>query len=171
MLLVLRFRHLNASPLLSDPISFLHFRVHPSDTNAQRKYSTKTLVSCISILYRNMTSQLKITTFANEILDKVFAHLTNKDEWLALCRTYRSFKSSAQQLLFRDIQIPVQHVIGSAGRCFQLSSVLTGASHLIHSVRAIQIDCRLEGAYPYATSSLSDKQSTPSLPDFQAYSI
>ncbi|KAI4943608.1 hypothetical protein J4E91_009245 [Alternaria rosae] len=47
-------------------------------------------------------SQSKITTFANEILDKIFAYLTNKDDWFALIKTHRSFRASAQQLLFRE---------------------------------------------------------------------
>jgi hypothetical protein len=96
-----------------------------------------------------MTSQPKIMTFANEISDKIFGQLANKDEWLALCKTHRSFKSSAQQLLFHDIQVPAQHVAGSTGRCSQLSGALTAAPHLVGSVRALQIDFQLEGAYPY----------------------
>lgn len=96
-----------------------------------------------------MMSQPKITTFANELLDKVFAYLVSKDDWLALCKTHRSFKASGQQLLFCDIQIPAQHTTGSPGRCSMLQRALTAAAHLADSVETLQIDCRLEGAFPY----------------------
>ncbi|KAI4640419.1 hypothetical protein J4E93_008625 [Alternaria ventricosa] len=60
-------------------------------------------------------SQSKITTFANETLDKIFAYLADKDAWLALIKA---------------------------------------APHLAGSVQTLQIDCQLEGAYPYGKLSL-----------------
>ncbi|KAI4957944.1 hypothetical protein J4E86_005084 [Alternaria arbusti] len=74
-------------------------------------------------------SQSKITTFANETLDKIFAYLANKDAWLALIKVHN-------------------------GRCSMLSTALTAAPHLAGSVQTLQIDCQLEGAYPYGKLSL-----------------
>ncbi|CAN9314660.1 unnamed protein product [Alternaria sp. RS040] len=90
-------------------------------------------------------SQPKITAFANEILDNIFSLLIDKDDWLALCKTHRSFKASGQRLLFRDIQIPAQHSAHSTGRCSMLLGALTAASHLLGFVETLQIDCCLKG--------------------------
>ncbi|CAN9322982.1 unnamed protein product [Alternaria alternata] len=90
-------------------------------------------------------SQPKITAFANELLDRIFAYLVDKGDWLALCKTHRSFKASGQRLLFRDIQIPAQHSAHSTGRCSMLLGTLTAASHLVGLVETLQIDCCLKG--------------------------
>ncbi|CAN9202097.1 unnamed protein product [Alternaria alternata] len=88
-------------------------------------------------------SQPEITAFANELLDKIFAYLIDKSDWLALCKTHRSFKASGQRLRFRDIQIPSQHSAHSTGRCSMLLGALTTASHLMDLVETLQVDCRL----------------------------
>ena len=76
-------------------------------------------------------SQPTITAFAKELLDRIFAYLVDKGDWLALCKTHRSFKASGQRLLFRDIQIPAQHSAHSTRRCSMLVGGLTAASHPI----------------------------------------
>ncbi|CAN9323796.1 unnamed protein product [Alternaria alternata] len=90
-------------------------------------------------------SQPKITAFANELLDRIFAYLVDNGDWLALCKTHSSFKASGQRLLFRDIQIPAQHSAHSTGRCSMLLGTLTAASHLVGLVETLQIDCCLKG--------------------------
>jgi hypothetical protein len=94
-------------------------------------------------------SQPLITTFANEILDKIFGYLVDKNDVLSLCKTHRSFKASGQLSLFRNIQIPAQHVEGSTGRCYMLLDALDGLPHLFDLVETLQIDLRIENAYPY----------------------
>ncbi|KAG9188029.1 hypothetical protein G6011_01952 [Alternaria panax] len=89
-------------------------------------------------------SQLRITTFADEVLDKIFAYLVDKGDWLALCKAHRSFKASGQRLLFCDIRIPAQHGAHSTGHCSILLWALSTASHLMDLVETLQIDCRLE---------------------------
>jgi hypothetical protein len=96
-----------------------------------------------------MMSQPKITTFTNELLDKIFAKVDDKSSWLALIKTHRNFKASSQQLLFRDIHIPAQCIIGSEARCLLLLKALKAAPYLLDAVQTIQLDCRLVGAYPY----------------------
>ena len=44
-------------------------------------------------------SQSKITTFANETLDKIFAYLADKDDWLALIKGKVAAKNSSQDVL------------------------------------------------------------------------
>jgi hypothetical protein len=57
-----------------------------------------------------MPHQSAICTLPNELLDKIFVHLTDKIDWLSLCRTHRSFVASAQRLLFRDVHLPAQYL-------------------------------------------------------------
>jgi hypothetical protein len=56
--------------------------------------------------------------------------------------------------------------MGSTGRYFQLNSALTCASHLSGTVRTLQIDCRLGGAYPYGNLILEQQAIRAILPDF-----
>jgi hypothetical protein len=58
-----------------------------------------------------MTRQSTTYTLPNELLDKIFVHLTDKNDWLRLCQTHRSFKASAQRLLFRDVRLPAQYLV------------------------------------------------------------
>jgi len=44
-------------------------------------------------------SQSKITTFANETLDKIFAYLADKDTWLALIKGKVAATNSSQDIL------------------------------------------------------------------------
>jgi len=44
-------------------------------------------------------SQSKITTFANETLDKIFAYLANKNAWLALIKGKVATTNSSQDIL------------------------------------------------------------------------
>ncbi|KAL1795327.1 hypothetical protein ACET3X_007143 [Alternaria dauci] len=89
-------------------------------------------------------SQPKITTFANELLDKIFAYLVDKDDWRALCTTHRSFTASGQRFIFGDIEIPAQHRSSSTARCSLLLRALTDSPHLVELVQTLQIDCCLE---------------------------
>ena len=94
-------------------------------------------------------SQPKITAFANELLDKIFAYLLDKGDWLALCKTHRSFKASGLRFLFRNIRIPAQCVKDSTGRCSMLLGALNDMPRLSDSVETFQIDFQLQDPYPH----------------------
>jgi hypothetical protein len=118
--------------------------------------------------------QPKITAFANETLDKVFIFLEDKSDWLALIKTHRSFKASAQRLFFRDLQVPAQRTSSSPGCCSMLLRAITANPHLADSVRTLQIDCRLENAYPYGDLLLerdSIRDILAKLPDLRSLTI
>lgn len=108
-----------------------------------------------------MPTQSIITTFPNELLDRIFVHLTDKKELASVSRVYRSFKDPAQRMLFRDVCLPAQYLEKLRPAAYALRTVNRMAKASVQHIHLRYIDrcgCQTARSLPEFSEGYKPKE-------------